>query len=130
MIRDDKKKEVIKIFRSPYNFAKHADLDSPDIYEKFHDNLPNWTIFIAIGAYSSIYKTRTLEMILFFAWMVANNEEIVSDSERDKIVPFCSELRGDHKMIVARELCKTLRADRKALLDRFPPEDYPYVERI
>ncbi|QMW22951.1 hypothetical protein [Sandaracinobacteroides saxicola] len=71
------RKEVLKALRAPYNFSKHADRDADKIIDMPTRQNCSLIILFCCWFYETTYGKRTLEMMFFSAWFMANNRKMI-----------------------------------------------------
>lgn len=80
IIREDKRKEVMKIFKKPYNFMKHADKD-PDGIIEFNPTVNRITIWDCVDMYNHLTGEMTGLMQSYRGWFYASNPNFLLNKE-------------------------------------------------
>ena len=106
-IKPDKRVEVRKLMRHPYNFLKHSDRDKNSAIDRYDSGAALWRVMIAILDYEACWKTRTFPMLIYMSWFFSRNPDIVQEESKHISESF-SRFFGDIKAMSEREALATL----------------------
>jgi hypothetical protein len=82
----DLQKEAIRLFKSPYNYAKHADRDPDEDFDTF-SSFCQWTLFVASYDYKTAYQQWTPRMLIFAWWFAATHDSWLQAFEAYRSTP-------------------------------------------
>lgn len=77
-----------------YNFLKHADRDAHIAELDFDPDSTSFEIQAAVSDYIQMYKTPTLQMMIFNAWMAVEFSDIFKDDYLKNISAAVSDFRN------------------------------------
>lgn len=75
-VKPEYRQMVIKIFRAPQNFFKHAN-DDPDKVLEFHLAQPEMFLVCGVEKYVELAAEKTAEMLVYELWFCHQNPDLL-----------------------------------------------------
>lgn len=123
-IKDEAQYAVHGLFKSEYNFFKHADRDGDDLNKYYTPELTEFFLWQCCADFHLLFEEKYIETTIFELWFISRHSDFILDEYRDRHVKLRDAFGGIYEK--DGSMSRSAVATLLRTLDEKPDHKYPF----